>query len=170
MVHAFRGRCAAPVFFAILLLLLLCTGCGGGGGSDTADRRFALDSLERADVRVNGQAIRVWIMDTPEKRAEGMMFLTNGDVGETDGMLFVYPDARPLQFWMRNTGIPLDIAFIGGDKVILNTAAMQPFDETGTNSAANAQYALEVRQGTLARFGIVPGMTVEFPDTIRAAR
>lgn len=156
---------------AVVLLLFALAGCGSGGngnGSDSSQRAFPLASLAQTDVRIGGDTFRVWVMDTPARRNEGMMFLSDSEVGTDEGMLFVYPGERPLSFWMRNTGIPLEIAYIDGDGRIFTIAQMTPFDETGVESGGPAMYALEFKQGTLARHNIVPGMTVEIPANIIA--
>lgn len=153
------GRAGASL---ALLLALLLVGCSGGGSGFRA-RQFPLNTLQQAAVQINGQTIRAWVMDTEAKRQEGMMYLTDGEVEADEGMLFVFPDAQPRGFWMRNTLIPLDIAYIGADRRILNIEPMRPLDETSVLSDGPARYALEVRQGTFARLGIEEGMLVSLP-------
>ena len=77
------------------------------------------------------------------------------------GMLFVFDAVRPLSFWMRNTYIPLSIAFIDAQGRILNVEDMQPQDERSTWSAGPALYALEMRRGWFAQKGIGPGTVVK---------
>ena len=79
------------------------------------------------------------------------------------GMLFVFPQAEALTFWMKDTPLPLSIAFVDTQKRILNIADMQPFDDrTFHQSEGMAMYALEVNQGWFAARGIGPGTVVEF--------
>jgi hypothetical protein len=88
---------------------------------------------------------------------------------EDGGMLFVYPGPRPLSFWMKNTPLPLSIAFLDEEKRIINIADMQPHTTQSHQSAQPAQYALEVHQGWFAERGIEPGDVCEFrlpPDII----
>ena len=158
----------------ILLLFCFCLtliGCSGGTSAPPGtnpNRTFPLSSLQRSQVVINGQTFRVWVMDTDAKRSEGMMYLTDSEVQADEGMLFVFPNAQARSFFMRNTYIPLDIAFIGANKSILNIRQMQPFDETSVPSNGPAQYALEVKQGTFARLGISAGMTVDIPTDVQA--
>jgi uncharacterized membrane protein (UPF0127 family) len=158
------------VGLSVATFFLLVTGCGGGGGT-TNGRQFPLSTLGRSTVQVNGTSttVPVYVMDTPDKRGEGMMFLASSDIADNEGMLFVYPSERPQSFYMKNTAIPLDIAFIASDGTVLNTAAMQPFDLTAIPAAAPAQYALEVKQGTLARLGITGGTVLSIPAELAPA-
>ncbi len=77
------------------------------------------------------------------------------------GMIFVFERAEPQAFWMKNTFIPLSIAFIGSDGRIVNIADMAPQDESRHWSRGPAQYALEMRKGWFAEHGIGPGDRVE---------
>lgn len=73
------------------------------------------------------------------------------------GMLFVFARSEPLAFWMRNTFIPLSIAYIDSKGVIVNIADMKPQDESTHPSAAPAMFALEMKQGWFKERGIVAG-------------
>jgi hypothetical protein len=77
------------------------------------------------------------------------------------GMLFVFERPEPLAFWMKNTYIPLSIAFIGPDGRILNVDDMAPQTETSHWSRGAGLYALEMRKGWFAERGIGAGDRVE---------
>ena len=126
-------------------------------------RKFALRSLQKVALKIGKHTLYVWVMDTDAKREEGMMFLKDKQVKPDEGMLFVFPYADPLSFWMKNTRIPLDVAYLGADKRIINIAQMKAFDETPVLSEAPAQYALEVKRGTLERWAVPDGALVVFP-------
>ena len=81
---------------------------------------------------------------------------------EDHGMLFVYPEEQILSFWMRNTRIPLDIAFIDRNGFILEIQQMQPHDDKSHASKQPAMYALEVRLGWFEDHEVEPGDRVEF--------
>lgn len=132
------------------------------------DRIYQLKDLKTANISVAGRRFTVWIMNTPTKRNEGMMFLKDKDVHIDQGMLFVFPSPQPLSFWMRNTLIPLDIAYIDRTGKILNTPQMKPLDETGIPSKGEAMYALEMKQGAFKKYGIKPGMKVTIPHSVKA--
>lgn len=73
------------------------------------------------------------------------------------GMIFVFAESQPLGFWMKNTFVPLSIAYIDNKGVILNILDMKPHDETAHPSAGPALYALEMKQGWFKERGIVAG-------------
>lgn len=73
------------------------------------------------------------------------------------GMLFVFPDERVLEFWMRNTEIPLSIAFAEGSGRIVRIADMEPRSEDLVSSGVPARYALEVNRGWYAAHGVQSG-------------
>jgi len=77
------------------------------------------------------------------------------------GMLFVYPQQQRLQFWMKDTGIPLDIAFIDDQGVIVDIQHMNPYDVTLHTSRGKAQYALEVNLKWFKKHEVKVGDTVE---------
>jgi uncharacterized membrane protein (UPF0127 family) len=99
--------------------------------------------------------IRAELAVTTEQRERGLMF--RQALAPDAGMLFIYPTDRELRFWMKNTSMPLSVAFLDRDGRIVNIADMQPFDETVHRSAGPACCALEVNQGWFARNGIQAG-------------
>lgn len=96
----------------------------------------------------------------------GLMNTTEAELPEDRGMIFVfdYDDLR--SFWMRNTIIPLDIAYIRSDGTIVKTYTMEPLNEMGYPSIEAARYALEVRAGQFAKWGIKAGDRVVLPASI----
>lgn len=81
---------------------------------------------------------------------------------EHQGMLFVYPDPRHLTFWMKDTSIPLSIAFLDDTGLILSIQKMVPMQvEERYRSHFPARYALEVNQGWFAKHGIEVGDVVK---------
>jgi uncharacterized membrane protein (UPF0127 family) len=110
---------------------------------------------------VGGQTLNLQVVASPETRQQGLMFYR--ELPQDAGMLFVFPTDGELSFWMRNTLIPLSVAFLDADRRILNIADMQPLDDrTFHRSSGPARYALEVNQGWFAARGIEPGAVVEF--------
>ena len=82
---------------------------------------------------------------------------------ENEGMLFVYKEPQEMSFWMRNTFIPLDIAFVDADGIILNIHQAKPLDDSiHYRSAGAAKYVIETNQGWFSRHGIRPGDKVAF--------
>ena len=133
-----------------------------------------LDTLTLAHVRVGGQVFLVWIADHYLERERGLMYVTEEEMapledGRRRGMLFVYGWETDVGYWMRNTIIPLDIAYIRADGVIDSIRTMEPLDETGYPPDGPYQFALEVNAGTFAELGVQAGDVVELPDDYRAA-
>jgi uncharacterized protein len=105
--------------------------------------------------------VEVEIADTEAERQTGLMGRTI--LPEDAGMLFVFEGEQTLSFWMKDTLIPLSIAYIDSQGRIVDIQHMQPLDETPHISVAPAQYALEVNQGFFEERGITVGDTVELP-------
>ncbi|MBI3156724.1 MAG: DUF192 domain-containing protein [Burkholderiales bacterium] len=112
--------------------------------------------LATVELRAGMHRIVAELAITPAQQALGLMF--RRDLGPNDGMLFVYERPQPLCFWMRNTPLPLTIAFIANDGRVLELADMRPFDDTTRHcSRAEVRFALEMHQGWFAQRGIAPG-------------
>ena len=106
--------------------------------------------------------VQVEIADTDAERQTGLSGRTT--LAEDAGMLFVFDQEQPLSFWMKDTLIPLSIAYISANGRIVDIQNMQPLDETPHPSAEPAQYALEVNQGFFTERGVAVGDTVELPE------
>jgi uncharacterized protein len=107
-------------------------------------------------IIVGKTSLRVEVADTLEKQERGLMFRQS--MPENEGMIFVYKEPQEMSFWMRNTVIPLDIAFVGADGIILNIHQAKPLDESILyRSAGAAKYVIETNQGWFSSHGIRPG-------------
>lgn len=111
-------------------------------------------------VRLNGYQFVVEIAENERQRTRGLMY--RSAMGGDEGMLFVFDDERVRSFWMKNTLIPLSIAYIDSRGVIVSIADMNPLDETPVPSFAPARFALEVNQGRFQELNIKPGMKMEW--------
>lgn len=134
------------------------------------DRLFQLSGLETTTLKIGNRSIEVWLMDTDSKRQEGMMFLTEKEVKPEQGMLFVFPGPQTAGrgFWMHNTVLPLDIAYISADKRVVHVVEGKPFDDTSLPSPADFQYVLELRKGGAAEYGVRKGATINIPSGVTA--
>lgn len=117
---------------------------------------------ELISVRISGEQLLVEVADTPEERRQGLM--NRETLAEDRGMLFVFESEDYRSFWMKNTGIPLSIAFISNDGVIMEIRDMTPYSMESVESTHRAKYALEVNQGTFERLGIDVGAEILFPE------
>jgi uncharacterized membrane protein (UPF0127 family) len=118
----------------------------------------AADDAPTRTLTIRDQKLEVEIASTPQTRALGLM---NRFSLRTDhGMLFVFETPQPLAFYMKNTYVPLSIAFVDARGRILNIEDMRPLDESTHWSKGQALYAIEMRQGWFASKGIGPGDAV----------
>ena len=92
---------------------------------------------------------------TDDQRANGLMFRTT--MAANEGMLFAFEDTGQQCFWMKNTLLPLSIAFIADDGTIVNIADMKPQVLDSHCSAKPVRFALEMNQGWFAKRGIKAG-------------
>lgn len=122
-------------------------------------------TLRRETIRLGDTELVVEIADTPELRQRGLMHRRS--LPENRGMLFVFDREEPRSFWMKNTRIPLSIAYIGTDGTIKSILDMEPFDLRSHPSGRSVRYALEVNQGYFERHGIGVGDRVEIPESCR---
>ena len=110
-------------------------------------------------LTIAGHALTVEVASTPKTRETGLM--NRFSLQQDHGMLFVFEAPQPLAFWMKNTYIPLSVAFVDANGRILNIEDMRPQDESTHWSTGVALYAIEMRQGWFAAKGIAAGDTVE---------
>jgi len=123
--------------------------------------RTGQPGLRRVTLDVAGHAVLAEVAANEEDKAKGLMFRER--MGENEGMIFVYDRPDTLYFYMKNTQIPLSIAFIDSQGVIIRIVDMQPHDLRSHSSVMPAQYALEMNQGWFARRGIEAGARVKWP-------
>jgi len=95
------------------------------------------------------------VAQTPLQRQIGMMMRTS--MAAHEGMLFVFESPSPQCFWMRNTLLPLSIAFIADDGTIVNVAEMQPKSDDSHCSNKPVRFVLEMNQGWFSKRGLKAG-------------
>ena len=136
------------ILYSILFLLLF---------SCSAD-----NTSKNPVVHIGRTAIEVELANTPEKRQQGLMNRTSLD--DEKGMLFIFEKEKYLYFWMKNTGIPLSIAYISSSGQIIDILDLEPYSLKLVQSSKPALYALEVNRGFFMKKGIKVGDTVKLPD------
>ena len=112
-------------------------------------------------VKVKQQIYALEYANTFELRAQGLMH--REDMCKNCGMLFNFQQTKRAGMWMKNTLIPLDVAFIRADGKITDIKAMQPHDLTNTSSSEQVLFAWEMNQGWFAKNNIQVGDTVVIP-------
>lgn len=108
--------------------------------------------------------------DTAQERERGLMYRTS--LKDGNGMLFVYPSSQTVSFWMKNTLLPLSIAFIDANGKIISIQDMTPQESPPYKqypSPLPTKYALEVPQGWFGRENISVGDVVKFPHNLEKA-
>jgi uncharacterized membrane protein (UPF0127 family) len=144
------------VFRNKILIILLCL-CTASSYAAELSRLNILDDQKKIIARLN-----VEVADDDAERDRGLMFREN--VPAQTGMLFVFPTPRPVNFWMKNTYVPLDIIFITPD---LNISSIhynaRPLDLTPIPSRVPVTAVLEVRAGEAARLGLKKGQKISHP-------
>ena len=122
-------------------------------------------NLQRITLTAGFHQIDTQLALTPEQRATGLMF--RKEMPQQEGMLFVFPQASPQCFWMKNTILPLTAAFVADDGTIVNLADMKPQTTDSHCSAKPVRYVLEMNQGWFAKKGIKAGAKIGGPPFAR---
>ena len=108
-----------------------------------------------APLKVAGHALRAEVATTVEQRMKGLMFRQK--LGANDGMLFVFDEPGYHAMWMKNTPLPLSVAFVDGEGRILNILDMEPNTLDQHMAAGPARFAIETNKGWFAQRRIKAG-------------
>jgi uncharacterized membrane protein (UPF0127 family) len=160
------GRSDVLRLFAAMVVALLPWACApadeGGAGSDgsallaeQAPPSPARPPAGYAWVIFGADTVVAEVAATAEERSEGLMY--RDEVPDGTGMLFVFPDSRVRSFWMANTYVALDIAYLDPSFQVVDIMQMEPLVTESYVSNAPAMYGLEVRQGWFGENGIEVG-------------
>ncbi len=153
-------RRIAPAW-KVALIALLVMGCGAlyvlfG----TKEPIKANPRLPAATYVVGGPPmttiLRLELADTPERQRRGLMAR---DSLPEQGMAFPW-NGRPANFWMRGTGMPLDIVYVGTDGRVESVTRAEAFDEKGVQSKGDVSLVIEVPAGRARLYGLKPGVEV----------
>jgi len=135
-----------PVPFFILFLTVL-TGCSG------------LEKFDKQNITIEGKngpvIVKAEIARSAAQQQQGLMY--RKELKDGEGMLFIFDRDDILSFWMKNTLVPLSIAYIAQDGRILEIHDMEPGNLNPVKSSRSARYALEVPQGWFDRANLAPG-------------
>ncbi len=134
----------------ISLMLLMSLGCS------------AEEKLPTAELKVGEEIYTIEIARTKEDRRRGLM--DRHTIGTHEGMLFVFERDQHLSFWMKDTYIPLSIAYISKNGVIKSIHEMKPESIKPVESNYAVRFALELPRGAFTRSGVKVGDTIEGLD------
>lgn len=114
--------------------------------------------LPTLPIHVDDVPLTVEVADESWEREHGLMRRT--ELPDGSGMLFVYPGNARRVFWMRNTTLPLDAAFVAADGRIDEIAPLEPLSEVPVTSRRPVRFVLEVPRGWFAARGLGPGSRI----------
>ena len=118
-------------------------------------------NLPRMQLSTGEHDITVYVARSEEERALGLMH--RQELPEDEGMLFMCDSCAVQSFWMKDTPLPLSIAFLEEDGTILKIADLEPHDLEGESSEHAVRFVLEVNQGWFRERGIEPGTRLTGP-------
>jgi uncharacterized protein len=136
----------------LMVALLLTAACARGPEPQR---------LDKVQIELGSRKLAVEVACMPKQRETGMMFRETLKTDE--GMLFVFPRDEELNFYMKNTYVPLSIAFIRANGAIANIAHMEPLSLETHRSRTACRFALEMPFGWFARNGVTEGSKVTIP-------
>jgi uncharacterized membrane protein (UPF0127 family) len=138
-------------------MLASCSGQSNGtGGIDRPNPKLKTLTLSIGNVKVQAE-----IAATEIERNRGLMFRKTLTAG--NGMLFVFDYDQKVSFWMKNTSLPLSIAYIASDGTITQILDLAPHSEEPRPSERSIRYALEVPQGWFSQTGVKVGDVLSIP-------
>lgn len=155
--------------FLILVSVCVALGCGKPSSPPTSVAAANVSAAAAVNqpqpklltikLWIGAQELVTEIAGTPAEHERGMMF--RKQMGEQEGMIFIFPQPKRTAFWMKNTLVPLTAAYIGSDGVVLELHDLKPFDETPATAASDqVRYVLEVPQGWFARHKLGVGTLI----------
>jgi uncharacterized protein len=156
------GKTIAGILPLMLVASLLPAGCAPDENGAVFTDGEEVEGPPRpprgiAWVVFGQDTVHAEIAHTSDQRAQGLMY--REELPDGEGMIFVFDDLAQRSFWMQNTYIPLDIAFLDEHHRIVDIQQMEPETTEMTDSAAPAMFAIEVPQGWFEARGIGVGDT-----------
>ena len=159
-----RARCALAALAAMALCALAPV--TPAVAQPATERPAPQPTLPRVDIQAGMHVIKAEVAADGATRMRGLMMRER--LGPNEGMLFVFEQKAGHCFWMKNTLIPLSIAFLDDDGTIANILDMKPHDESSHCPVRPVRYALEMEQGWFARRGLNAGTRLSQPQVFRA--
>ena len=149
-------------YFHLILLLVLFPAVSA------CSNHSPISNKNTYEIKIDNKTSHAEVAFTQKGRTIGLMFRDTLD--EDHGMLFIYPQEKNLSFWMKNTKIPLSIAFINSKGIITQIDSMTPYSLMSHTSKEKVKYALEMEQGWFRKNGIKIGSKVSLSPEIRSLK
>jgi uncharacterized membrane protein (UPF0127 family) len=124
--------------------------------------------LPRVKLTVDGHELDAYVARSAEDRARGLQH--RQEMPHDEGMLFMCDEPQPQSFWMKDTPLPLSIAFLDDDGTIVQVGDLEPHSTEPHECDEPVRYVLEVNQGWFDERGVGPGSRVEGPAFIAQVR
>ena len=134
--------------------------------SDT-QRSIPLKELFQTKLTLKEKVFELWLSVNPKQKKEGLSFLLADEVPSYKGMLFIYPMNEKLSFWMKNTYLDLDLAYIDEEGRVRDIFSMTKDTSIKFHSSVKVRYALELKAGEFKKIGLKVGDKVEFSSLIK---
>jgi hypothetical protein len=151
----------------------LALGAGTMVMSCTPTEPNNLDKLPTVDMTIKGKPFRLWVADESEEQMRGLMFVTAEQMaplpdGVERGMIFVFQRSQTNSFWMKNTIIPLDIAYLNADGAVVTTYTMAALDDRYNQypPAAPYRYVIELNANRFVDLGVRAGDKLQIPSSL----
>lgn len=155
-----RNASVLSAVAACSLILIFFAACGQDTSSEGIDKPNP--KLKTVTLTIGGATVKAEVAMTETERNRGLMYRSSLHDGE--GMLFVFDRDQQVSFWMKNTKLPLSIAYIISDGTIVQILDLVPYSEEPRPSTRSIRYALEVPQGWFGRVGVKVGDKVAIPS------
>ena len=150
-----------------LSLALALVACDSQRRSEVPSTELGIEA--RLPVRMGLVFAQLRIAATDLEKARGLMGTTR--LSDEEGMAFMYEAETQMRFWMKDTPLDLDIAFVARDGTVLEVKTMTAGDtETTASSSDQVRFAIEMRAGWFAHFGVKPGDKVNLDDMRQALK
>ena len=120
------------------------------------------DLEERIEVEIGGESFSIEVARTEDQKRVGLM--NRKSIGNREGMIFVYESDQHLSFWMKNTTIPLTLAFLSKDGTIVQIEQLKPLSLKSVMSDRAVRFGLELAAGVLEELGVEVGDRVHLPE------
>ncbi len=131
------------------------------------EREIPIENFYKTELKIKDRSFTLWLALNPKQQREGLSSLDINQVTKDKGMLFIYPFNEIQTFWMKETLINLDIAFIDEEGIISDIYKMKNSSMKCFSSTKPIRYVLELREGVFQELNLTVGERIDFPLIIK---